>query len=304
MKAKYDILWKGMLERIFDDFLRFVFPNADRRFDMKKGFTYLDKELAELNPHPEEASDTKFVDKLVQVYARSGKEKLLLVHVEVQGNYDKTFTTRMFKYFYRVYDHYNKPVLPVAVFSGGGGKRMGNRFHLQDDGMSLTYEFNTLDIKDYTDAELKASDNPFAGVLLAAKGLSISGKDRDKKLLKQKVSLAKHLYGKGFEKQKIEGIFSFIENYVLFEKPEYNRIFKEEIDGITNKPNTMDIIEQVAVIREEKAMVVGREEGIIEAKHGVVKKMLLETNFSEEKIASLADVSVNVVKEMKKGIAK
>ena len=31
MKGKYDILWKGMLERVFDDFLRFVFPNADRR---------------------------------------------------------------------------------------------------------------------------------------------------------------------------------------------------------------------------------------------------------------------------------
>ena len=60
----------------FIHFLRFVFPNADRRFDMKKGFTFLDKELAELYPHPEEASETKFVDKLVQVYTRSGKEKL------------------------------------------------------------------------------------------------------------------------------------------------------------------------------------------------------------------------------------
>ena len=177
MRAKYDILWKGMLERVFDDFLRFVFPNADRRFDMKKGFTYLDKEFAELIPHPEEASDTKFVDKLVQVCTRSGKTKYLLVHVEVQGDYDKTFTARMFKYFYRVYDHYHQPVLPVAVFSGGGGKRMGNRFHLKDDGMSLTYEFNTLDINDFTDAQLKASDNPFAGVLLVAKGLSISGRD-------------------------------------------------------------------------------------------------------------------------------
>jgi hypothetical protein len=288
MRAKYDILWKGMLERVFDDFLRFVFPNADRRFDMKKGFTYLDKELAELYPHPEEPSDTKFVDKLVQVYTRSGKEKLLLVHVEVQGSYEKTFTTRMFKYFYRVYDHYNKPVLPVAIFSGGGGKRMGNRFHLEDDGISLTYEFNTLDINDFTDAELKASDNPFAGVLLAAKGLSISGKSRDDKLLKQKVSLAKHLYGKGFEKQKIEGIFSFIENYVLFEKPEYNRIFNEQIDGITNKPNTMDIIEQVAEIREKKVL------------EKSVAAFLANTEFSVEKIAELTGAPLAFVEKIKK----
>jgi predicted transposase YdaD len=73
---------------------------------------------------------------------------------------------------------------------------------------------------------------------------------------------------------------------------------------LTNKPNTMDILEQVAEIRAKKAMVDGREEGIIEAKHAIVKKMLLETELSEEKIASLADVPVGVVKKMKKDIRK
>jgi hypothetical protein len=300
MRAKYDILWKGMLERVFDDFLRFVFPNADQRFDMKKGFTYLDKELAELNHHPEEAPDTKFVDKLVQVYTRSGKTKYLLVHVEVQGDYDKTFTSRMFKYFYRVYDHYHQPVLPVAVFSGGGGKRMGNQFHLEDDGMSLTYEFNTLDINEFTDAELKASDNPFAGVLLVAKGLTISGKARDEKLLNQKVSLAKHLYSKGFEKQKIEGIFGFIKNYVLFDKPEYNLIFNKEIDHLTGKKNTMDIIEQVAEIRAKEALEKGRHEGDEKA----VKVLLSNTEFSSDKIAEFVRVPVSFVEQIKEELRR
>jgi predicted transposase YdaD len=69
---------------------------------------------------------------------------------------------------------------------------------------------------------------------------------------------------------------------------------------MTNKLNTMDIIEQVAEIREKK----GREEGIVEARHTMVEKLLKETSFSEEKIASLADVSIDVVKEMKKGVHK
>jgi len=102
MKGKYDILWKGMLERVFDDFLRFVFSNADRRFDMQKGFTYLDKEMERLYQHPEEETNTRFLDKLVKVYTTDGKEKYLLVHVEVQGSYDNTFTARMFRYFYYV----------------------------------------------------------------------------------------------------------------------------------------------------------------------------------------------------------
>ena len=31
-----DILWKSILEDIFDDFLKFFFPNAEALFDLKK----------------------------------------------------------------------------------------------------------------------------------------------------------------------------------------------------------------------------------------------------------------------------
>ena len=296
MRGKYDVLWKGLLERVFDDFLRFVFPDADNRFDMQRGFTYLDKELAELLPHPEEASDTKFVDKLVKVYTRNGKEKYLLVHVEMQGRYDEKFTARMFKYFYRAYDKYDRPVLPVAIFAGGGGNRMGNQFCLKEDGMQLIYQFNTMDIKDFTDAELNANNNPFAGAFLAARGLSISGGRRDERLLKKKIELAKNLYGKGFAKEKIEGLLSFIQNYVLFEQPEYNRIFKEEVDVITGKSNTMDILEQVAEIRAE----LSAKKAKVETKQTIVLNLLRETKFSESKIASIADLPVEAVRKMKK----
>ena len=43
-----DILWKGVLEEVFDDFLRFFYPEADKIFDLSRGITFLDKELAQL----------------------------------------------------------------------------------------------------------------------------------------------------------------------------------------------------------------------------------------------------------------
>ena len=45
-----DILWKATLEDLFDDFLRFFYPDADQLFDLEKGFEYLDKELEQLFP--------------------------------------------------------------------------------------------------------------------------------------------------------------------------------------------------------------------------------------------------------------
>ncbi len=59
-------MWKGILEEVFDDFLRFFFPKADLVFNMKKKLDFLDKELSEMYPEPEKKSDTRFVDKLYE----------------------------------------------------------------------------------------------------------------------------------------------------------------------------------------------------------------------------------------------
>lgn len=42
------MLWKGVLQWVLDDLLRFVSPNADEVFNFQKQFVYLDKELAAL----------------------------------------------------------------------------------------------------------------------------------------------------------------------------------------------------------------------------------------------------------------
>jgi len=79
-----DSLWKGILEDTFEDFLRFLVPEADDVFDFSKNVEYLDKELEQLFP-PDEEFKLRYVDKLAKVYTRQGTEEWVLVHVEVQG---------------------------------------------------------------------------------------------------------------------------------------------------------------------------------------------------------------------------
>jgi len=50
MRHNKDILWKGLLEWVFDDLLRFIFPDADKVFDLKKGFSFLDDVFGQLCP--------------------------------------------------------------------------------------------------------------------------------------------------------------------------------------------------------------------------------------------------------------
>jgi hypothetical protein len=67
-----DILWKGIIEEVFDDLLKFIFPEAEECFDLRQKFTFLDKELAELYPEPDKSSGTRLADKLIKVYRRDG----------------------------------------------------------------------------------------------------------------------------------------------------------------------------------------------------------------------------------------
>src|SRR4029077_14734321 len=107
-----DIYWKGILEDLFADFLRFLYPEADELFDFSMGFDFLDQEFEKLFPAGG-PGHAKYVDKLVKVFTKAGStvgsrghetEAWILVHVEVQGYKDKGFAERMFTYFYRIRD--------------------------------------------------------------------------------------------------------------------------------------------------------------------------------------------------------
>lgn len=50
MAKKDDLLWKGILEEVFDDFLRFMYEEADAVYDLNKEIAFLDKEIEQLFP--------------------------------------------------------------------------------------------------------------------------------------------------------------------------------------------------------------------------------------------------------------
>ena len=41
MRRKDDILWKVVIEEVFDDLLRFVYPDAEELYDLERGFVFL-----------------------------------------------------------------------------------------------------------------------------------------------------------------------------------------------------------------------------------------------------------------------
>jgi len=57
------------------------------------------------------------VDKLVKVFLLSGREKWVLIHIEVQGYPDADFEERMFIYYYCIFDKYKTKVVSLAILT-------------------------------------------------------------------------------------------------------------------------------------------------------------------------------------------
>ncbi|WP_159467753.1 hypothetical protein [Dyadobacter sp. 3J3] len=300
-----DTLWKGILENLCPDFLRFFFQDADKLLDIEKGFEFLDKELEQLFPS-EELDAPKFVDKLVKVFTKTGKEEWVLVHIEVQGYNDKDFAKRMFTYFYRILDKYGRPVTAIAIFTDRNKKYRPSVFEYKFLGTKNTFSFNTYKIIDQNEEFLAQNHNPFAIVILTILLALKRKKLNDESLFNLKYLLAKNLLKRKIEKKKIDDLLIFLHQYVRFADSEFSIKFDKVIEELTENKRNMGIREMVL----ERAKKEGIQEGIAEGnKKGkeanqvnVVKNMLLAKRFTTQEIAGFTEVSESFVLNVMKNL--
>jgi hypothetical protein len=226
-----DILWKAALEDLFDDFLRFFYPDADELFDLEKGFEYLDKELEQLFPPEGDEVAPRYVDKLVKVYMRSEEEEWILIHIEVQGYTDKDFARRMFQYYYRILDRYDRPITAFAIFVDANKSFQPASYQRSFLGTSISYQYNTYKIIDQDASVLDKSNNPFASAVSAAR-LAIASKNMDdQQLFDLAYGLAKNLLSKQMPKEKIRKVMNFLRYYLRFDNDEMFVNFEKEINN-------------------------------------------------------------------------
>jgi hypothetical protein len=311
-----DALWKGILEDLFDDFLRFFIPDADEIFDMNRPFEFLDKELEQLFPIDQDEFHPKYVDKLVKVFTKNGEEQWILVHIEVQGSRDKEFGQRMFTYFYRILDKYQRPITAFAIFTDGNKSFKPSYFETEYLGTKVRYDFNSYKVSEQNPETLNESNNPFAMVILTVQTALLKGKVKKEELFELKIDLAKRLLLKKIPKDKIRGLMNFLKLYVRFGEDKLTTKFEEQIRIITDKSEKTMGIEEFVIDRatriglkrgiekgEKKGEKIGEKKGIeittYEKNVTFVKSLLAKTNFPDEQIADIANVTIEFVRKVK-----
>ncbi|MGM3306719.1 hypothetical protein ACSQ6I_12230 [Anabaena sp. WFMT] len=85
------------------------------------------------------ASPLRLVDKVAKVWLLNGEEAWVLIHVEVQAQYDSAFTERMYTYNYRLFDRHQKRVISLAVLADEEPNWRPDSYNYQLGGFRVSY---------------------------------------------------------------------------------------------------------------------------------------------------------------------
>jgi hypothetical protein len=226
--ADYDSPWKDALELYFPAFLLLFFPRIHADIDWSRGHEFLDKELQALLEAAE--GGRLYVDKLVKVWRKDGREAWVLIHVEVQTTREAAFPARMYRYNTRIASGYNRNVVSLAVLADDDAGWRPDRYEADVWGWSVRMAWPTVKLLDYAArrAELERSKNPFAHIVLAhLTALETRNDPQDRRTWKFR--LVRGLYERGFRNEDIRQLFRLID--WLVELPRrLQEDFRQEVD--------------------------------------------------------------------------
>lgn len=253
-----DEAWKEIIEKMFSEFLAFFFPSIYYDIDFSRKPEFLDKELQRILKKSEIGK--RIADKLVKVYLNDNTERWLLIHIEVQGHYEKDFVKRMFSYFYRIYEKYGEEVISLVIFADDSRSFHPDTFCISRWGFTLHFQFPYVKLIDYASKqdELKKNTNPFAIVVQSfLKTIETRGNEQARYSWKKNFLIG--LYERGLTHDQIFSLYKFID-LIMNLSDELDKKLIEEIENI-EKEKKMAIVTSAERIGIKRGKIEGRAEG-------------------------------------------
>ncbi len=206
--ANYDEPWKAAISEYLPSFLNFFYPEIHNSINWKKTPISLDKELEQITASA--TTEKRYADKLFQVWLLDDQEIWILIHIEVQSQYDREFEQRMFIYNYRAFDLYNKPVASLAILGDENPSWQPSFYEYRIEKSHMRLDFSIVKLLDYEWEELSANNNVFAIIVMAhlkTKSTTSNLTEREQ----WKWQLVRSLYERGLSKFDIVNLFKFID---------------------------------------------------------------------------------------------
>ncbi|RPH90195.1 MAG: hypothetical protein EHM73_06980 [Chroococcales cyanobacterium metabat2.561] len=286
--ANYDKTWKEAISTYLAEFLNFFYPNIYQEIDWNQPPISLNKELEQITAAAE--TEQRYADKLLKVWLLDNQEIWLLIHIEVQSQYDLKFPQRMFIYNYRAFDLYHKPVISLAILGDESRSWRPDFYQYGLGGSQVRVDFLMVKLLDYQWEDLEQSENIWAIIVMAhLKNKATTNNLRERE--QWKWNLVRGLYQRGLTKFEIINLGKFIDKMMTFPL-QLQLNFKTKLSQYEEE-NKMPFLSTI----EEMALEEGAKSGAeltsqkyiilaLQSRFGEIPNSLIET------INQIEDVSV------------
>ena len=245
----HDRLFKELIETFFLDFVDLFLPEVVEYLE-RDSLSFLDKELFN-----DITSGESHEADLVVKGRFKGKEAFFLIHIEAQSSREQDFARRMFRYFARLYDKYDIPVYPIAIFSYNSPQTLENNIHIvafPDRTINhFSYrpiQLNCLNWRDFIDKR-----NPVAAALMSK--MMIAPDER----VRVKLECLRLLATLRLDPARMKLISGFVDVYLKLTASE-NDLFLRELEQTSTE--TKETIMQIVTSWMEEGIELGIQQGI------------------------------------------
>ncbi|PAV27804.1 hypothetical protein CIL05_20180 [Virgibacillus profundi] len=273
----HDQLSKELINTFFKEFLEAFFPDVHDNLDFHS-----------IKPLSEEVytnvlkGKNRRLDIVIETTLK-GTDVIVIVHVEPQSYKQDNFHERMYHYFSMLYNKYQKPIVPIAVFTYDENWEKNQYtmafpfFHV------LTFNYMTLHLKKKNWRDYIRSDNPAAAALMSKMGY----KKEERVQVKKEFLLMITRMQLDPAKQRL--IYGYFETYLKLTKEEEEQ-FMAEVEKLPEAGKIMEI----PISYEEKGKEIGEAIGVKKVAIEMLKK-----GSSIDFIAEVTHMDIEEIKELK-----
>lgn len=228
-----------------------------------------------------------------------------MIHIEVQSQYDKEFTQRMYIYNYRSFDLFHRPVISLAILGDEDKKWRPNSYEYGIDDSLVKMQFSIVKLLDYQWENLTTSNNLFAIIVMA----HLKTKATTKNLTEReqwKWNIVRPLYQKGLTRFDIINLVKFIDKMMTL-PPLLQTEFNDKLEQHEKELNMpfLSTIEEMAEERGARKISQNNIIKILANRFNSVPELMSDSLKKIEDMTILenlllASISVNSLEEMQK----
>ena len=214
---------------------------------------------------------------------KTGETIWILLHIEIQGYLDTIFDKRMHQMRYRIEDLFGVNPAMLAIYTDDDPHYHPKQYELETWKTTTRTAFLTYKVMEVPPSMFPIQDSPVATIMEVAYHATKSKKMLDGDIMNLYLPIVKQLLTKGYPKQQIRFLLSFIKGYIKFGNLQNTRIFEQKIDDMVKYDTTKSILAKVESERMKYLKWLAKETAREEAEKRVEAHKFMQEQLKHEK---------------------